>query len=635
MSLPASAGVDSSGGRNARDDDEARVPLRLTVTRGRLGIELYEPLTLGPLEVAALSMSMPNLHFPVDLSGGVPVFRHRRGQLEHLRLTLTLPSLVRWLTPSLQELVGALERPVSVWTARAKLGVGLTGSKGSVAFDLIWVPDGAAARWVVARARGSGLGAPALGYALRAVDAVLPGTAKRSGRIITIPRAAHQVACALLPQFGARVPTMQNVRFGELRAEGDELIAELDVSFPPYAPSPEGLAALELASLVATGDDALASGEPDAARQAYALALDRAPRHPEIARLIAEIDACSGERAEAALGLLVESGQVMEVGPVGALLLAQAGDADAASQAFAAAARDEKYPALSSLLWLSSARLQGDARGRVEALDEAVASCPDLPEARWSRIEVRLYRGDLQGAVADLQCLEAATHGTSGKYRAMRRGAEALLDAGYVREARRAFERALRYLPADPPATAGLARALLGLGELDRSAVLFERAIRLGEKRGEVDPACVVALAKILATHARDLPAAIARVREVTGSSDAALEARALEARWRAAIGDISGAAVAYGRLREAIEVAPQGPPGAGVWLTEAAHFAREVEGDLAAAERYLAAALRLHPHDEKVQKAYRRAAAALAARRRVHAAATPRPPRPPLARGD
>jgi tetratricopeptide (TPR) repeat protein len=369
---------------------------------------------------------------------------------------------------------------------------------------------------------------------------------------------------------------------------------------------------------VAAADDALATAAADDARAWYVRALERAPHHPELLRIIAEIDACAGHRVEAALGILSEGGQATQAGAVGATLFGQVGDVESAVQAFAAAARDESYSPLSALHWLSSATFEGEPRNRALALDQAVATCPDLARVRWARVEARLYRGDVQGAQADIQCLEAAAHGILAKHRAMRRGAEALLSAGYVREARAAYERSLRYLPADAEATAGLAQALLELGHVDQSAALFERAIRLGEQQGNLDPACVVELAKILASHARDLPAAIARVRQVSGDSETALQARALEARWRWALGDISGASIAFGRLREAIEVAPQVPRGASVWLAEAASFAQEVEGDLAAAERRLATALRIDPHDAKVQKAYRRAASALAARRRI-----------------
>ena len=47
--------ADGSGAQDPHGASEAHVPLRLTVTRGRLGIELYESLRLGPVEVSASS----------------------------------------------------------------------------------------------------------------------------------------------------------------------------------------------------------------------------------------------------------------------------------------------------------------------------------------------------------------------------------------------------------------------------------------------------------------------------------------------------------------------------------------------------------------------------------------------------
>ncbi len=40
-----------------------RVPLRLTVTRGVLGMELYEPVAFGPLSVTRMAVTLPNLKF--------------------------------------------------------------------------------------------------------------------------------------------------------------------------------------------------------------------------------------------------------------------------------------------------------------------------------------------------------------------------------------------------------------------------------------------------------------------------------------------------------------------------------------------------------------------------------------------
>jgi hypothetical protein len=124
-------------------------------------------------------------------------------------------------------------------------------------------------------------------------------------------------------------------------------------------------------------------------------------------------------------------------------------------------------------------------------------------------------------------------------------------------------------------------------------------------------------LAKILA-KAGDLPQAIARVRQVEAPSERLAEARALEASWRDKLGDLSGATVAYGRMREVIELAP--PPDtrrAADWLAEAARFEWETRQDAALSERHLAAALRLSPHDRRLGDEYKKIAAIVAAKHR------------------
>ena len=157
-------------------DAEAQVPLRLTITRGVLGIELYEAFEIGPVEVRRLAVTLPNLKFPVDLSGGVRFFRHRRGRLEYVGLVVHHDVLGRWLTPRVRDALGGLVRPVSVWRVPDGLGVGLIGNLGALAFDVLWIPSEDEARFVVARARGAGLSAPALAAALQVVDTPCRGS---------------------------------------------------------------------------------------------------------------------------------------------------------------------------------------------------------------------------------------------------------------------------------------------------------------------------------------------------------------------------------------------------------------------------------------------------------------------------
>ncbi|MEO6602100.1 MAG: tetratricopeptide repeat protein, partial [Polyangiaceae bacterium] len=598
-------------------EDEHHVPLRLTVTRGVLGMELYEPIEFGPLDVTRLALALPNLKFPLDLSGGVPHFRHRRGQLEHLTLGSSLSRLATFFERRAGDVLGALVRPIAVFARGQGIGIGMVGEGRALAFDLLWVPEERHARFVVSDARGVGLPGAALGFALRALDGVFAGLGERRGRVVTILDAGAMLGRVLLPAVGARAPAARDVRFGALSTSNDEVRVELDATFAPVELAPEGMRALELAALVSAADDALASGAADEARAGYLLALEQAPRHPELVRLVADIDLQVPERAEAALGMVVESGAATRAGLTGAELLWRVGDADGARQALSEAAQLEPYPPLASLLWCRGAERDPSALERRSALDRAVALAPGLELPRARRFEARLERGDRQGALADAEHLEAMTPGARGKHDKNLRAARAFATAGFVPEARRCFERALRYMPDDARATAGLARALLDAGQRERATTLLARAVALSERGGQPDADALIDLAVVLATDLKDLPQAIARARQVSVASPRHVEARRLEARWRADLGDIAGASLSYGRMREAIELSHEVPLHAAQFLLEAAEFEHTTERDVLAAERHLAVAVRCAPQDARIAERYRAVAAeGLAAQR-------------------
>ncbi len=613
-SSPARAAAPSRAGAEPPDvrlEDE-HVPLRLTVTRGALGLELYEPVAVGPLEVQNLAFTLPHLTFPVNLSGGVSRFRHRRGDLERLSLCLPFDALARIVTPKARALVPGASRSI-VWGRAYGVGIGIQGSGCALAFDLLWAPSGQDARFVVTRARGVGLESPALGHALRVAEAVLGDLAERHGRLLVIRAAGAKLGKALLPAVGARVPNAERVRFGDLTVETDRARVELDAQITPPALGAETVREVELALLVADADDALVKGDVEAARAGYIHALERGPRQPEVVRMVAEIDARVRGRGEAALGLLVESLEARRAGLVGAELLASVGDFPGARDALREALHDEPFAPLAALAYCRLAALESSVPERHAALDAAVARAPGLPEARWARFEARLARADVEGAFADAEHLEAAVSGARARHDACQRTARALLAEGYVKEAGRLFERALRYVPDDASATAGLARALAQVGKKDRAAALLSRAIELGERRGTIDADALLDLARLLADDFADLPQGIARARAVPASSERAVEARRLEGLWRSRLGDVAGASLAYGRMREAIELGARTGDQTAVWLAEAGAFERDARREPAAAERHYALAMRLAPHDPLLLARYREVSAELA----------------------
>lgn len=607
-------------GASVRESQEAdSLPLRLSVTRGVLGLELYQPVEVGPATVRALAVTLPDLPFPVDLSGGVRTFRHRRGELEYLDLQLELERLGRWLAPRLRDVLPGQERPPTVFRGRLGVGVGLIADAAAVAFELAWVPVHGTARWVVVDARGAGLEGPALGYALRAVDAALAKHGQRRGRIVEVPELAGHVTRAVLPAVGARAPSVRRARLGELQLEAQQLTLTLDASIDPPPISEEAARALELAELVREADDALSAGELDLARRSYVSALEQAPRHPEISQIVAEIDYAVDGRGEAALGLLIEAQPAAEAGVVGAELLAQVGDYEAARTAIERRVGDEVFAPLAALWWLRFSELQAPLSERLEALDQAVARSPGLARTRWARLEARLELGDAVGALADAEHLEAGAQGSAQRHAVVEGAARRFLEHGLVVDAGKLFERALRYVPDDAHATAGLARALTRAGKAERALPLLNRALQLAEREHSIVPGALLDLARLLAERLGDLPQAIVRARQVPAADPEALEARGLEARWRAQLGDIAGAALAHARVRQQVELgrAPSSEQAAR-WLLEAARFESEERDDLVQAERHLAVALRAAPKSRQVSERYRAVARQLADRARA-----------------
>lgn len=612
---PGPAERSEKGPRQVIHEDQ-RVPLRLTASRGQLGLELYEAVDVGPVSVTSILITLPGLKFPIDLSGGVPKFRHRRGRLEHLVVRSELFRLAAFAASHAPRIFDQPSRGPELWCLPDGIGVGLVGETQALAFDLLWAPDHGDARWVVANARSSGADLPAVGLAIRLLDTLGSGIFERRGRVLWIRRAGERLGRLLLPAVGARAPSAATIQFTAFQAEEGSVQVSLDSSSVPEPLSIDAARALDLAQSVQGADDDLARGETERARSGYLAALERAPRHPEIVRTIAQIDARIDGRIEAAVGLLVESLAATQAGMIGAELLAKTGDLTGARQAVENALRHEVFAPLAAICWLRLSELEREAPARFAALDRAVSESPGLRAPRWARFVQRVDRGDVDGALSDAEHLEAAARGARARHQICREVGRRFLEAGFLQQAGRVFERALRYVPDDAAATAGLARSLAEAGRTQRALSLLERAVALTERSGEADADALIDLAKLLADPGRDLPQAIARVRQVSAASPRLVEARYLEGLWRARLGDRAGAALAFGRLREAIELSSTNRPAWIPWLLEAADNAGLVEHDPSQAERFLATALRLAPNDPEIGRRYREAAAQVALRK-------------------
>jgi tetratricopeptide (TPR) repeat protein len=299
-----------------------------------------------------------------------------------------------------------------------------------------------------------------------------------------------------------------------------------------------------------------------------------------------------------------------EAGFLAGELLASSDDHEGALLALRQAAEREAYGPLAALALLRASRMADKIRDRMQLLDQAVARSPALEAPRWARFDLHLELADPKGAMADAEHLEAAARGAHKRHDVWRRAAEGFLAHGHHAKAVTLFERALRYAPDEPSAVSGLARSLLLAGRSGRALDLMARSVELAERKGVRAFDAVLALARALADSAGDLPHAIARLRSIPAGEPESLDARGFEGRYRASLGDLAGASIAFAKMRDAIELAKEiDPERATGWLVEAARFERNVKRDALAAQRHLAVALELAPRDAKVLSLFRDAA--------------------------
>jgi tetratricopeptide (TPR) repeat protein len=621
----------------ARRRQDAAAPglqLRLAIAKAGLGIELAQPVRLGCLQIAELELAITTVRFPLDVSGGVGRFRHRRGELQRLFVEVGARDLERWAAPLLRGLLGP--RSPEVWAAVRRAGATIAvvddasgtatprgatpGDPASVlrvlAFELTLSAEGDDLHLCVTRARGAGLVAPATQLAIRATSALLGARAGREGSHFVVRNATRTLARSVLPDAGVRAPSADGMRWTGLAAQGDHWIGIAAREGLPAETTEEAALALETCALTREADDARMAGDLERARRLDLDALERAPRHPEIARRIAEIDQLAGGRAEAALATLASapSPVVLESPAFGALageLHASVGDTQAAVAALVRVGETEPAAALAACAYERASELTHDAQDALSWLDLAIARAPRLAHLRWTRIARRLAVGRLEDALADAEHLEAQAQGGRARHAVWRRAGRAWMDAGLVALAAPLFERALRFEPEDPEAIAGLGASLVEAGRAARGAALLAHALEAAEARGKSLHHVAVDLARVLAHPLEDRPAAIARVRSVPNDVPEALVARALEGRWRAEIGDLAGASFAYARLRDlaSSRVAGAADEAANApvveLLLEAATFERDRREDMLAAQRLLTSALRLSPHHPAAQRAH------------------------------
>lgn len=599
---------------------ESSPQLQLTVTKKGVGLELIEPRAIGPLQVERAEIALPTLRFPVDLSGGVGKFRHRRGRLLSLSVAVDRTTLEETFRRRLSEVFQQPRVTLIAEASGALLGIGEGEGSWALAMRLRWAPMATGnPRILVEDARSSGLAMPSHEAALLAVSACLGGVATRWGSFFTIEDASTRLLQEVLLDSGARIPETSGLSFLPLEHRDGAFRLAMGDGFPAE-PTAETSAAVELGVLLATADEALARGHRDEARQLYLTAWEQAPREPTIARRIAELDRAEG-RPDAGLSMLTIVTPSVSAGPLGAVLLREVGDREGAREAFVRAGETEPFAPLSALCSAQAAALSDHPAERAELLRIALSRAPTVESLRWPRLAVLLELGDDRGARAEAESVSAIAPAARRLEVTVRLG-RTFLERGHVEAAKVWFERALLFSPRSPEALTGLGEALLACRAFGRATEVLQRAVdafdRLGQPRGRA----LLALGRSLAEGTGEFPLAIARVRAIRPDESVAVEARFREAMWLAAIGDRAEASLAFVRMVEAEERTPSAwPEQVAQWLGEAARFERNERGDLALAKRHLGVAIQRRPRDPDLLAQFRQVARELETQREAPAA--------------
>ncbi len=502
-----------------------------------------------------------------------------------------------------------------------------------LAFDVHALAEGDDLVLVVEQARGAGLPRPATALAIGCLEAVLGPVAHRQGAVFTVSSSAGAIARALLPEAGARVPGADDVRWTSVAAASDTWVLHAAKDAVAAAPSEEAIRARELAMLLREADDALVANDEEAARALCMDALERAPRHAEIVRRIVDLDVRAGGRAEAALAMLVEArfpGATNADARFATLpgeLLIETGDTEAAVASLERAGDTDPAPALAARAFEAAARAARDPEEAARWLDRALARSPRSASARWLRVLKRLALGRLEDALGGRRAPRGA--------RAPRRGREAPrvaarragVGGGRGSRAGRAISsrgrcgscrtsRGRWRVSARPSSATGGRRAA---SRCSSGRSRWRRARAAGTEKSATRRR-----ASASPSGGRSpSTSAICRRRWPTSprsrrDADEAPLARGLEGRWRARLGDLAGAGLAFARLRELSSSFAPGsddPRAATVaaLLGEAAQIERTRLHDPLAAQRHLAAALRLRPRDAELLRAYREVGALVA----------------------
>lgn len=591
-SIAPSRGGEHVGGGVAAPDHvsgEDSLPLRLSLARGSLGIELSRSVARSGFVLRELGAKIHGLSFPLDLSKGIKQFRNRRSILVRLTGVLDWTVLGEQFSSVLKSQTGV------DWESKVHFGscfgpppsgnsvaVALRHGASVIAFELLLLPDslheeGRTPRLYLDRLRHVGETWLGLGEILNLVQEVLFRSfgvpPVRRGRVIGLPDLGRSMLREVFPSLGFRVPEVSPDILQRLVAGPRELHLVLDERQDESAATARGLEMNSLALLLAPADELLIHGRDEEARDAYLKLLDRAPRESEVLKSLARVDRKYDHRGETVLSFALDMEERETDSSERELLLAAAhqlsGRNEAQRENLGKAYDTERESWLRAAIALSLAEADGEGE---RWIDRAIEASPSWALARRRRLEVRLARRNLRGALSDAEVLEAQESEPYARHFLRLTIGRLFVQAEYPKEGAALLKRALRDRPDSHRAAFLLAQVLLVQGQPPAAIALLQAVVNAhaGVDSSQLAPSPDSAQAPYLDTeslaHARYLLAV--SMSDAGLSKSLALEvltsigthqsegprARLLEGRIAISLGDASARLRAHTRLVESVE---------------------------------------------------------------------------------
>jgi hypothetical protein len=493
VNKPASAPTGDPGARSGTG-------FELRLERGGAAVRLAARPILPGLDVEALTLALPDVRFPFDAGKGAAQFRHRLSDVTELRV-VAAPALAEAAVAAaplaelgLADVKVALREGFAELAGRIAAGPAFTLAAGLLADG----ERGVRLLFFAPRLYGPGpIPSAALPHlALRAAAALGDGglpadTLSALLRRILVPR-------------GWKLPRTAGVRLAraELAGGAVRLAWETGGAAPAsLAAHPDLLAADEGARAFAAAEEAIAAGDPAAARERLLASGTAATVHPFAAERLLSLLVQDERFHEEALDLAADwLGRRPGFPPA---LLAEAqvrltrGEPGRAARALAALASGaaERGEAFSALAAAEAAfSLAGAAReDALRAVEVALGVRRDHVPALRALRDLSAAAGDREALLRADRRLVAYDPDAAGKARAHAELGELLLETD-PSGARLHLDQALRLAPEDPAALAALARACAAAGEPLRAVRALDRLRALHVARGDRTAAAAAAV---------------------------------------------------------------------------------------------------------------------------------------------